>query len=165
MAFHVSGITSITFFELPDLRSKRSRPCRTPEICYHPCQSSSSWSFPYRWHPFLFRPFYLVALVHCLFQTLFTAWLMIPAVPCHCLSFRYHHKTWARLIQIRCALNLNISVEWELLDSNTSPCLQWKKISMTLGKFSENWLTGFGSKEKNSSYASFIAAKSSMVVM
>lgn len=49
---------------------------------------------------------------------------MIPEVPCHSLSFRYHDTTQARLVQIRCALNLNISVEWELLDSNTSPGLQ-----------------------------------------
>lgn len=53
---------------------------------------------------------------------------MIPAVPCHSLSFQSHNKTRTWLVQIRCALNLDISVEWELLDSNASPGLQQNQL-------------------------------------
>ena len=95
----------------------------------------------------------------------FTAWMMIPAIPCRSLSFGYHSTIRAWLVQIRCALNLDISVERELLDSNTSPGLQCNQISALLHLLVVSLLTGFGSKEKNSSYASFIVAKSSIVVM
>lgn len=82
-------------------------------------------------------PFSLIlpALDFYLCPAVFTAWLMIPAVPCHSLSFQYHSTARAWLVQIRCALNLNISVEWELLDGNTSPGLQWDYLSTSLTLF------------------------------
>lgn len=123
MVFHASGITSITFLSYRILDRKglgHAGPLRSATT---PVNPPPRGPLPYRWHPFLFRPFYLVALVYCLFPRLFTAWLMILAVPCHCLSFRFHDTIRAWLVQIRCALNLNIGVEWQLLYSNTSPGL------------------------------------------
>lgn len=68
----------------------------------------------------------------CSFPGLFTAWMTIPAIPCHSLSVRDHNTNRAWLVQIRCALNLNISVERQLLDSNASPGLQGNSKFHTL---------------------------------
>lgn len=126
-------ITSITFSSYRILDRKGPGHAGPLRSANHPCQSSSSWSFPAppNWRPFLFRSSSWHLFITYA-QRPFTAWLKIPEVLCHSLSFRYHIKPRARLVQIRCALNLDISVEWELLDSNTSPGLQQSHFSATL---------------------------------